>query len=166
MSEPTPTEKMDAIRARHADMDHYGPHFYGTEEVWDELAATHDDRAALLAEVERLTRQAESWATVVRQSQDGWDEALRERDALAARLRGGATAPTPDPQRDARWREDVLGWLPDEVEAQYEKLYALVGGHSDADIRCALANLRNANRILRNTMTALRLRRDTGASHE
>jgi hypothetical protein len=84
-----PTDALAAIRARH-ERDERLTRWVRPDEM-------HADRAALLAEVERLNRQAESWATVVRQSQDGWDEALRERDALAARLRGGATAPTPDP---------------------------------------------------------------------
>lgn len=41
------------------------------------------------------------------------------------------------------------GWDVDAVDRQYEKLRELVGDHADADIRCAVANLRNANRILR-----------------
>lgn len=49
----------------------------------------------------------------------------------------------------------IDGWLYDEVDAQYDALYALCGEQPNGIIRCAVANLRNANRLLRNANTAL-----------
>lgn len=46
------------------------------------------------------------------------------------------------------------GWSPDDVDRQYDALYALCGDSDDSTIQCAVANLRNANRIIRATLIA------------
>ncbi len=45
-------------------------------------------------------------------------------------------------------REALEGWDVSAVDAQYKKTWALFRDHPDADVRCAIANLRNANMIL------------------
>lgn len=55
-------------------------------------------------------------------------------------------------------RDAVEGWwVEDDVDAQAEALHALCGDHADPAIRCAVANLRNANRILRTVRQAVGL---------
>ncbi len=67
----------------------------------------------------------------------GYDEAQR---------RNRAASPGEGREADI----DANGWLYDAVDRQYEAMVAAgLHNHHDAEVRCGVANLRNANRILR-----------------
>lgn len=131
-----------------------------TIKLYDELKKMRAENAALTARCEYLTKETKRLASI----------ALRTKHAECATDGCGKTLDTHEcphivkavkddlstAQSRLREAEEALrGWDFDAVKTQADKLFACFGDSNDPDIRCAIANLSNANRKLKEAGKAL-----------
>jgi hypothetical protein len=107
---------------------------------WDQLQQQLDD---LRAEVERQLGQSKAALLNAKQSQDGWSEALKLRDAAAARAEAAERECDEAQAQTRHWREAAV--KENERAMEYLNAAAEAQAHA-ADLRGALEKIVEMNR--------------------
>lgn len=107
---------------------------------WDQLQRQLDD---LRAEVERQLGQSKAALLNAKQSQDGWSEALKLRDAAAARAEAAERECDEAQAQTRHWREAAV--KENERAMEYLNAAAEAQAHA-ADLRGALEKIVEMNR--------------------